>query len=867
MLHLIVLSHLRWDYVYQRPQHLLSRLARHYRVLFIEEPVRADAPARFEVSKPADNVEVLRPHTPVREPGFHDSQLSLLKPLLSSYLREHLIDDYVVWFYTPMALPLIAQMRPRAVVYDCIDELSAFRNAPRQMRQREAALLKSAQIVFTSGPSLYAAKKQLHPNVMFLPSAVDGPYFAPQNALADAPAMARAEALQGLIARPRLGYFGVIDERLDHELIARLADAQPQWQIVMVGPIAKIGENELPRRANVHWLGRQPYELLPQIAAGWDLCLLPFALNDATRFICPTKTLEYMAAEKPVISTAVPDVVSLYGDVLSIAADAPAFIDACRNALVESGFKRTERIGRMLASLSRFSWDDTAHSVHRALQDLLAMQPLAGAPLPPMAEPARGRLPAAPRSAPRKLRHVIVGAGPTGLAAAYHLGLQTNGEDSLLIEREARVGGGCRSIVDHGFTFDHAGHIMCSADPWVLSLYERLLGDNLHWQNREAWIYSKGAYTRYPFQSSLYGLPPQVLKECLVGAIEARFGPLKGMGSAPSRKPPANFEEFIHRAWGAGIARHFAVPYNEKLWTVPLSEMEAAWLGARVPLPDLEQIIEGALAPAPAPAGPAARFGYPLRGGFQALMDAFVPLLQCELVLNTALVQLSPASRTLRLDDGRTVHYETLISTIPLPRLVSACGDEAPPEVQAAARGLRHVAVRCVNLGVARERISDKHWVYYPEDSVFHRIFMQGNASPHCNPPGGFGLTCEISYSATKPLPCEGRELIERVVADCRRVGLLRKDDRLVAANQLDVPCAYALVDHARPRNVAVILRWLSSHGIVPAGRYARWESYNAEHAFVAGRKAAEQVSGAGSADAVVHGVSDARSGNNSAAA
>jgi UDP-galactopyranose mutase len=475
---------------------------------------------------------------------------------------------------------------------------------------------------------------------------------------------------------------------------------------------------------------------------------------------------------------------------------------------------------------------------------------------------------------------VVIGGGPTGLSAAYHLGA-----DALLLEKAERVGGWCRSIVDAGFTFDLAGHIMFSNDPYVHQLYQLLLGDNVHWQDREAWIYSKQVYTRYPFQGALYGLPPAVIKECIVGAIEARFGslasatkstsssepdyagperrgmfepllnPTAGVGNATARYagaerrkllihkgPPRNFEEFIYKVWGAGIAKHFAIPYNRKLWAVPLAQMETSWLGGRVPLPNLEEMIEGALSPVPKPMGPNARFGYPLRGGFQALMDGFLPHLRGELRLNSEVASISPSRHTVTLEDGSTRPYEFLISTMPLPQLVRALGTEARADVRHAASALRHVSVRCVNLGVGRERLTEKHWIYYPEDTVFHRIFVQGNASPYCNPPGGFGLTCEITYSRDKPLPCEGDALIRRCIADCHRVGIFTPDDPVWAANQVDLPVAYVVYDHDRAGNVALIRDWLSTHDIILAGRYAEWEYYNSDHAFVAGKKAAEQV-------------------------
>ena len=490
---------------------------------------------------------------------------------------------------------------------------------------------------------------------------------------------------------------------------------------------------------------------------------------------------------------------------------------------------------------------------------------------------------------------VVIGAGPTGLSAAYHLG-----SDSLLLEQHDRVGGWCRSLEDGGFTFDYAGHIMFSNDPYVHELYRKLVGDNVHWQEREAWIYSKNTYTRYPFQGALYGLPPDVIKECVVGAIEARFGSLKpvtevaanGTGCAtrnghpaasangrvnggkrlgPDREAiedccgdgvlestaplaparplhlarsaePKNFEEFIYKVWGAGIARHFAIPYNRKLWTVPLSEMETSWLGGRVPLPDLEEMIAGAVHPVPKPMGPNARFGYVLRGGFQALMDGFLPHLEGELKLKARAARVSLKSRRITLADGTSVPFRYLVNTMPLPVLVRLLGDEAPPGIKAAAAALRHVSVRCVNLGIGREKITDKHWIYYPEDTVFHRIFVQGNASPHCNPEGGFGLTCEISYSPHKPLPCDGDALIQRCIDDCRKVGIIRADDPVWVANQVDMPYAYVVYDHVRAANVATIRSWLAQQDVVLAGRYSEWAYYNSDHAFLAGKQAAETV-------------------------
>ena len=377
---LLVFSHLRWGFVYQRPQHLLSRLAKTFKVIVIEEPMRSDAPARLEAVAHGPNLELIVPHTPVEAPGFHDDQLSALQPLLDEHLRAQGIDDYIVWFYTPMALPLMANLTPRAIVYDCMDELSAFRHAPRQLRQRETALLKLAHLVLTGGPALYESKRNLHSNVHCLPSSVDSAHFAPEG-LDPASQPARSvERLQGHLSRPRLGFYGVIDERFDIALLDALARARPAWQFVIVGPVVKIDPAELPRLPNVHWLGMQPYENLPYLAAGWDVCLMPFAMNESTRFISPTKTLEYMASGKPVVSTPVRDVVGLYGDVVRLASGAEGFLAACEQALTDRPAERAERARRMASVVRRSSWDAAAARVEVLLRQTLTATPPAHAP-------------------------------------------------------------------------------------------------------------------------------------------------------------------------------------------------------------------------------------------------------------------------------------------------------------------------------------------------------------------------------------------------------------------------------------------------------------------------------------------------------
>jgi UDP-galactopyranose mutase len=369
---LIVFSHLRWNFVFQRPQHLLTRLAAHYRVLFVEEPTQESGPARLQVGAAEAGVTVVKPLTPLPSRGFADDQIALIAPLVSELVDAEGIDEPIVWFYTPMALPLLACLRPLAVVYDCMDELSAFAGAPPQLREREAQLMERADLVLTGGPSLYEAKRHLHPNVLCLPSSVDAKHFSVEGRSGDEAMVERARQLQGAIAGPRLGYFGVIDERMDLDLVRRLADADPRWNVIMVGPVVKIDPASVPQRPNLHWLGQQPYELLPRLIEGWEVGLLPFAINESTRFISPTKTLEYMAAGKPAVSTAVKDVATLYGDVVRIARSADEFVAACAAALEEPPAKRCERLLAMQASVARSSWARTAETIHAALEGRLA---------------------------------------------------------------------------------------------------------------------------------------------------------------------------------------------------------------------------------------------------------------------------------------------------------------------------------------------------------------------------------------------------------------------------------------------------------------------------------------------------------------
>jgi UDP-galactopyranose mutase len=347
---LICFSHLRWDFVYQRPQHLLSRFAKEHRVFVIEEPIFDDTQVSFEISKREENLYIIVPRLPrnMSEWSIRDLQRSLLGDLMVDYDIEH----YVLWYYTPMMLAWSDHLHPAAIVYDCMDELSGFKNAPPELHKREAELFSRADLVFTGGQSLYEAKKEQHPAVYAFPSSIDKAHFS--RALHIDEEMPDQEN----IPSPRIGFIGVIDERMDIGLLAEIADLKPEWNFVMIGPVVKIDEADLPPRENIYYLGGKSYDELPGYIAGWDVAMMPFALNDSTRFISPTKTPEYLAAGRPVVSTPIRDVINPYGEegLVHIAGTAREFTDAIQKALDEDTAERRERVDEFLKDMS---WDNT----------------------------------------------------------------------------------------------------------------------------------------------------------------------------------------------------------------------------------------------------------------------------------------------------------------------------------------------------------------------------------------------------------------------------------------------------------------------------------------------------------------------------
>jgi glycosyltransferase involved in cell wall biosynthesis len=358
---LVVCAHLSWDWVWQRPQHLISRLARTRRTFYVEQPVRADVSAPTVHRSDAGPVHRIRMDVPrdFGGPGLPDFSpyLEVLPELLGSAAAG---SD--VWIYTPLALDLAEKLGPRTLVYDVMDDLSAFADGGADMARRQQIALRRADLVLAGGRSLHRAATEVRgpAGAHLFPSGVETAHYASSRAL-------RTER-----QRPAAGYVGVIDERLDLTLLTDLAAKLPEWDIHLVGPVTKIDPSTLPQASNLHYPGMQPYERLPEVMAGLDVALMPFALNDATRSISPTKTLEYLAAGLPVVSTRVPDVVADFSQVVRFADDGAAFADACRAVLDDAVDDRDARVAPLA---QRHEWDTIAARIDDLLAATVAARP------------------------------------------------------------------------------------------------------------------------------------------------------------------------------------------------------------------------------------------------------------------------------------------------------------------------------------------------------------------------------------------------------------------------------------------------------------------------------------------------------------
>jgi len=368
---LLCFSHLRWNFVFQRPQHLMNRFAREMNVIYWEEPVdigpKDTAFLQVREAQDASNVRVVVPHLPEGMPD--DAREAALKRLLDAHVAS-IRGPLIAWYYTPMMLPFSRHLDVDATVFDAMDELSKFKFAPVKLLELEQELIDRADVVFTGGSSLYEAKKDRHDNVHCFPSSVDRAHFCKARARMFDPAD------QEDLPRPRLGFYGVIDERFDTDLLDKVAAMRPDWSFVMVGPVVKIAPEDLPKRHNIHYLGGKTYDQLPSYLAGWDVALMPFAMNESTQFISPTKTPEYLAGGRPVVSTPIKDVVRTYGELegVKIASTPEEFVAACEDALELSRNRESGWLAEADLMLSAASWDTTQARMSGLIADVLGVR-------------------------------------------------------------------------------------------------------------------------------------------------------------------------------------------------------------------------------------------------------------------------------------------------------------------------------------------------------------------------------------------------------------------------------------------------------------------------------------------------------------
>jgi UDP-galactopyranose mutase len=553
---LICFSHLRWNFVFQRPQHLMSRFAEARRVIYWEEPEAAPAdcePALGVRVCAETKVVVVTPSLPEALTG--EARDRVLESLLHAFLAGER-GPFIRWYYTPMMLPFSRDVAAACTVYDCMDELANFRFAPPQLLPLERELLAIADVVFTGGYSLYEAKKDRHPNIHPFPSSVDRAHFA------RARAIDREPDDQAKVSTPRLGFYGVVDERMDLELLAALADAHPDWSLMIVGPVVKIDPADLPQRANIHYLGGKSYEELPSYLGGWDVALMPFAINESTKFISPTKTPEYLAGGRPVVSTPITDVIRHYGDMAGvfIADGAEAFVKACEDALALAQGS-DEWLQEVDAKLANLSWDTTYARMAGLVHEAIAV-PVAG----PNIVKAHSR---------KRYDYLVVGAGFAGSVIAERLASQHDAR-VLVIDRRPHVGG---NAYDH---LDEAGVLIHQYGPHIFHTNTDVIVDHLSqftaWRPYEHRVLARvrGQLVPIPINRTtvnrLFELSLQTDEEAAAW-LASRAEPVKDIRTS---------EDVVVSAVGRELYELFFQGYTRKQWGVDPSQLDKA-VTARIP--------------------------------------------------------------------------------------------------------------------------------------------------------------------------------------------------------------------------------------------------------------------------------------------
>lgn len=430
---------------------------------------------------------------------------------------------------------------------------------------------------------------------------------------------------------------------------------------------------------------------------------------------------------------------------------------------------------------------------------------------------------------------VIIGAGLAGLSAAYHLK-----SGYSVFEKDAELGGMARSIYKDGYIFDYDGHLLHFRDEYAFNLVSRLLNGNLAPHKRNSWIYSKGIFTRYPFQANFYGLPNSVVKDCLMGLIKAR---LPFFTQPSSRKAGGsgddNFENWIIKTFGDGIANHFMLPYNKKFWTVEPKELTCEWLDGFVPVPELEDTVTGAISDNTKPYGYNSRFWYPVKGGMSELVKGF-----CKAVKNTHVnkkaVAIDQHRKEVVFEDGAIKKFRNMVISMPLPELFNILAD-MPPDVRRAFSMLKWTSIFVLNIGVKTDNLTEKHWVYYPEgDVIFYRIGFPTSFSTDVAPAGRVSIYAEIAYSDEKKI--DKNKAVSRAVSDLEKCGVILSESDVEVCLPMDIKYGYALYDFNRRAAVQVIKEYLKKFGIYTIGRYGSWKYMSMEDVILEGKKLAEKI-------------------------
>ncbi len=548
---IVCFSHLRWDFVYQRPQHLLTRFAKFNRVFVWEEPFLDSNEDYYTITQQNDsNLWVVVPHL---KRDHNELNVNTAQNFLLHKLFQKLeINNYLLWYYSPMALGFSNDLSPKLVLYDCMDELSGFKFAPPALKEFEARLFSIADIVFTGGNNLYNAKKSRHHNIHSLPSSIDKEHFLQARKLIQEPVD------QAVIPYPRIGFYGVIDERFNIDLLKQIADAKPEWQYVLIGPVVKIDPEALPKNKNIHYLGSKKYVELPAYLGGWDIAMMPFALNESTTYISPTKTPEYLAGGKPVISTSIKDVIMPYGEqnLVYIADTSLEFIDAAEN--IFSDVNKESWLIKTDAFLANISWDKTWDKMNDLINETISK-----------------KISSNQRKKNFMFDYLIVGAGLAGATLAERLATQ-HGKKVLIIDKRNHIAGNTFDYYNNDGILVHkyGPHIFHTNSKEVFDY----LGKFTSWRPYEHRVLASVDGMQVPIPINLNTINQLYNLHLNSSEVDAFLE-----SKAEKKQQITTSEDVVVNKVGRELYEKFFKGYTKKQWDLDPSELDAS-VTARIPV-------------------------------------------------------------------------------------------------------------------------------------------------------------------------------------------------------------------------------------------------------------------------------------------